>query len=70
MDGEIQNMERNEVWDVVEKPDGIKVVISKWVFKLKRNEKGEIVKRKARLIARGFHLVAGIDFSEKKTTVP
>jgi hypothetical protein len=34
------------------------------VYKLKRNEAGEIIKHKARLIARGFVQQEGIDFDE------
>jgi hypothetical protein len=36
----------------------------KWVYKLKRNEAGEIIKHKARLVARGFVQQEGIDFDE------
>jgi hypothetical protein len=36
----------------------------KWVYKLKRNEAGEIVKHKTRLVARGFVQQEGIDFDE------
>jgi hypothetical protein len=36
----------------------------KWVFKLKRDEAGAIVKHKARLVARGFVQREGIDFDD------
>jgi hypothetical protein len=44
-------------------------VTLKWVYKLKRNEAGEIVKYKARLVARGFVHQEGIDFDEVFTPV-
>ena len=36
----------------------------KWVYKLKKNEAGEVIKHKARLVARGFVQQASIDFDE------
>lgn len=41
-----------------------KVLSSKWVFKLKRNQDGSIDKYKARLVARGYEQRAGIDYEE------
>ena len=62
---ELQNLKEASTWDVVERPEGINVVDSKWVFRLKKNAKGEVVKWKARLAARGFTQVQGVDYFEK-----
>ena len=35
-------------------PDGHYPITSKWVFKLKKDELGTVIKHKARLLARGF----------------
>jgi hypothetical protein len=43
---------------------GTKAIGLKWVFKLKRDEAGEVIKHKARLVARGFVQQAGADFDE------
>ena len=51
---ELQAMDENETWTVVDKPKICKSVDSKWVFKVKRNQKNEITSYKARLVARGF----------------
>ena len=51
IDMELQNLKSASTWEVVEGPEGVNVVDSKWVFRLKKNEKGEIIKWKARLVA-------------------
>ena len=53
MDQEIEMIEKNQTWRLVELPKDAKCIGVKWVFKTKLNEKGEIEKHKARLVARG-----------------
>ena len=64
MELEIESMMKNNVWQTVSRPEGQKVVGSKWVFKLKRDEGGNIVRYKARLVARGFDQREGVDYEE------
>jgi hypothetical protein len=54
IDVELQNLKEAGTWDVVERPSGVNIVDSKWVFRLKKNAEGKIVKWKAHLVARGF----------------
>ncbi|KXJ80258.1 hypothetical protein RP20_CCG025870 [Aedes albopictus] len=54
----------NETWNLVKLPVGKKIIGAKWVFKLKRNEAGEAVKHKARIVAQGYTQTFGIDYSE------
>ena len=54
IDVELENLKMAGTWEVVERPSSVNIVDSKWVFQLKKNAKGEIVKWKARLVARGF----------------
>ncbi|KAG7564986.1 Integrase catalytic core [Arabidopsis suecica] len=61
---EIKSMGDNDVWDLVELPNGFKTVGSKWVFKTKRDSKGNIERYKARLVAKGFTQKDGIDYKE------
>jgi Reverse transcriptase (RNA-dependent DNA polymerase) len=59
---EIETLERAGTWDTVPCPEGKNVVGSKWVFRLKRKADGAIDKYKARLVARGFTQIYGIDY--------
>jgi hypothetical protein len=64
MDEEMKSQKENNTWDLVELPNGKKTVGCKWVFKIKRNASGEIVKYKARLVAQGFTQKFGVDYDE------
>ncbi|WVZ49176.1 hypothetical protein U9M48_000553, partial [Paspalum notatum var. saurae] len=57
MHEELENFERNHVWDLVEPPPNCRPIGTKWVFKNKRGEDGMVVRNKARLVARA-HLEA------------
>jgi hypothetical protein len=54
MKDELHSIEKNHTWKLVELPPHKKAISVKWVFKLKKNHDGSIVKHKARLVARGF----------------
>lgn len=62
MQDELESHRRNHTWELVPLPEGKKLVGSKWVFKLKRNEEGKIVKHKARVVAQGYMQKFGEDF--------
>ena len=55
---------KNDVWDIVPKPEGKSVVSSKWIYKIKHAADGCIEKYKARFVARGFSQKEGIDYEE------
>ncbi|KAK1574708.1 hypothetical protein QYE76_018490 [Lolium multiflorum] len=58
MHEELNNFKRNKVWTLVEKPKECRNVIgTKWIFKNKQDEFGNIVRNKARLVAQGFSQV-------------
>lgn len=59
---EIESLIRNETWEVVERPSNTNVVSCKWVLRVKKNSAGEIDKRKARLVARGYTQKYGLDY--------
>ncbi|XP_068486344.1 uncharacterized mitochondrial protein AtMg00820-like [Phaseolus vulgaris] len=61
---ELDSMKKNNVWDLVELPDGVKPVGSKWVFKTKLDQNGNIERFKTRLVAKGFTQKEGIDYEE------
>ena len=55
---------KNDVWDIVPKPEGKSIVSSKWIYKIKHAADGSIEKYKARFVARGFSQKEGIDYEE------
>ena len=61
---EIDALDKNEAWDIVEFPVGRKYVGSKWLFKKNFNAEGKVEKYKDRLVAKGYSQVEGIDFGE------
>jgi hypothetical protein len=62
MQSEMDAVEKNCTWELADLPRGHSAITLKWVFKLKRDEAGAIVKHKDRLVARGFVQWEGIDF--------
>ena len=64
MEEEISSIQRNETWKLVPLPDSHKPIGLKWVYKLKKDIQGRIVKHKARLVAKGYVQRQGIDFDE------
>ena len=64
MESEMRSLKENGVFELVDRPEGKKVVKSKWVLRVKTNEKGEIEKYKARVVAKGFSQVEGVDYDQ------
>jgi hypothetical protein len=64
MEDELSSTSANDVWDLVEIPDGAKKVGCKWVYKTKYDSKGKIERFKARLATKGFTQREGIDYTE------
>jgi hypothetical protein len=64
MQEEFENFERNQVWALVDPPRDVDIIETKWVFKNKHGEDGEIVMNKAHLLTQGFTQVEGLDFEK------
>nr|CAN67941.1 hypothetical protein VITISV_033155 [Vitis vinifera] len=64
MRDEMQSMSDNDVWELVDLPKGYKPIGCKWVFKTKRDNKGNVERYKARLVAKGYTQRKDIDFTE------
>ncbi|GJT96176.1 retrovirus-related pol polyprotein from transposon TNT 1-94 [Tanacetum coccineum] len=62
MQEELNEFECLEVWELVPRPDKVMVITLKWIYKVKLDELGGILKNKTRLVARGYHQEEGIDF--------
>jgi hypothetical protein len=64
MHEELENFERNQVWTLVDLLRDVNVIGTKWGFKNKQGEDGEVVRNKAHLVAQGYSQVEGLDFGE------
>ena len=64
MKEELRSVERNKTWELVKPPAGHRPITLKWVFKLKKDEHGNVIKHKARLVARGFVQQEGVDYDD------
>ncbi|KAK8686057.1 hypothetical protein V6N13_125084 [Hibiscus sabdariffa] len=64
MRSEMDSMSDNQVWTLVEPPEGIKPIGCKWVFKKKTDMDGNLQTYKGRLVAKRYRQVHGIDYDE------
>ncbi|GJX48248.1 retrovirus-related pol polyprotein from transposon TNT 1-94 [Tanacetum coccineum] len=64
MQEEIHKFKRLEVWELVPCLDNMFLIKLKWIYKVKTDESGGVLKNKARLVAQGFRQEEGIDFEE------
>ena len=65
---EMESQEKNGTWEIVDLPQGRKVVGCKYVFKKKKDLEGNVKRYKVRLVAQGFTQEYGIDY--QKTFAP
>jgi hypothetical protein len=64
MKEEIKAINDNDTWELMNLPSDRKAIGSRWVFKTKYDEGGNILRRKARLVAQGFSQKYGVDYDE------
>ncbi|KAL0312604.1 UNVERIFIED_CONTAM: Retrovirus-related Pol polyprotein from transposon RE1 [Sesamum radiatum] len=64
MKEEIKMIEKNDTWELAERPKDKEVIGVKWIYKTKLNADGSIQKHKARLVAKGYSQLPGIDYTE------
>jgi hypothetical protein len=64
MTEEMDSITDNATWELVDLPPGHRAIGFKWVFKVKRDKHGNIVRHKVRLVAKGYVQRAGIDYDE------
>ena len=64
MDEEIKAIKKNDTWELATLPTGKKTPGVKWVYKLKKNAKGQAERYKARLVVKGYSQRQGIDYDE------
>jgi hypothetical protein len=64
MKEEMKFVEENDTWELVDLSCRKRPIDLKWVFKLKRNKFGSIVKYKACFVAKGYVQRSGIDYDD------
>ena len=64
MNYELDQIEKNNTWELVPRPKDKNFIGTKWVFRNKLNEDGQVTKNKARLVCKGYAQVEGIYFDE------
>ncbi|GJY62177.1 putative ribonuclease H-like domain-containing protein [Tanacetum coccineum] len=64
MQEELLQFKLQEVWTLVELPNGKRAIGTKWVFRNKKDERGIVIRNKARLVAQGYTQEEGIDYDE------
>ena len=64
MHEEMGSLQKNGTYQLVELPKGKRPLKCKWVFKLKKDGNGKLVRYKARSVVKGFEQKKGIDFDE------
>jgi len=64
MDEEMRSLLENGTWELVERPEGVKPILMKWVYKVKRDAQGNDEQYKSRSVAKGFLQKQGVDFEE------
>ncbi|GJR32362.1 putative ribonuclease H-like domain-containing protein [Tanacetum coccineum] len=64
MQEELLQFKIQKVWILVDLPYGKKAIGTKWVYKNKKDERGVVVRNKARLVAQGHRQEEGIDYDE------
>ena len=64
MSEEYQSIMKNDVWEIVPRPEGNSVVTSKWIYKIKHAANGSIEKHNARFVAHGFSPKEGINYED------
>eukprot|EP00253_Pinus_taeda_P010163 PITA_10163 len=64
MDEELEQIEKNDTWELVPRPHDKNITGTKWIFKNKLNENGEVIRNMAKLVCKGYAQQEGIDFEE------
>jgi hypothetical protein len=64
MDEEVDQIEKNDTWELVPRPKDKNVIGTKWVYRNKLNEDGQVTRNKARLLCKGYAHVERINFEE------
>ena len=64
MNEDSDQIEKNDTWELVPRPKNKNLIGTKWVFRNKLNEYGQVTRNKDRLVCKGYAQIEGINFEE------
>ncbi|CAI7808674.1 unnamed protein product [Closterium sp. NIES-54] len=64
MESELKSIEENDTWELVDLPEGLNAITSKWLFKIRFDADGKIERYKSWLVANGYQLKEKVDYKE------
>jgi len=64
MHDKLHQFQMNDIWTLAPRPEGVKIIGTKWIFRNKTDEEENVIGNKARLMAQGYTRVKGVDFDE------
>ena len=64
MEEELSQIKKNDTWELVPRPKDKNVIGTKWVFRNKLDENGQVTRNKAKLVCKGYAQIEGIEFEE------
>ena len=69
MKSEMRSMCENKVWTLIDLPNDWRAIEIKWIFKRKTGANSSVTIYKARIVAKGFRQVQGVDYDESFSLV-
>jgi len=69
MNEELKNLDNRNTWKILSKSENISYIGSKWVYKVKTDSAGKIIRYRTRVVAQGFSQIKNIDYSESYASV-
>lgn len=64
MDEEMQALEKNNTWEMVDLPEGKETVVCKWVFTVKHRSDGSVERYKAHFVIKEYTQTYGINYHD------
>ena len=64
MNDELDQIKKNQTWELVPRTKDMNVIGTKWIFKNEFNEHGHVTRNKTRLVCKGYSQVEGVGFEE------
>nr|GEV05277.1 Gag-Pol polyprotein [Tanacetum cinerariifolium] len=69
MQEELYQLDRLDIWKLIDRPLCKNVINMKWLWKNKRDEENTVIRNKSHLVAKGYAQKEGVDFEESFATV-